>query len=890
MDGTRRRGESSHCWRAWRAVTAVSPRLQYQAYPLSTARSPAQTARPTMARPRFVYAAWRHRELAVRDVENRRCAVDSKPTLPRPNTSADGQCGVLCQRQYWQSLKAAWSVSSSISGLGSGVEDVLEAFSNALDLFSTHRSISLSARSAARVVSHTAPQAATPIPAPNATLDTARPYQVCAAGHGHPNRLAFRSIESSGEKRLNPLGNQFSSARNSGPSMAGASARRDASNDWREVYAASLGSITGAVISETVCLECGALSSIGSVVSVVADSGAVRLSATALATPSSNAVPLARGRADSRWGCVCTDVAAGERGAGLAYFVSGHLDLSEDEFAAHYAAPMRAAANERASRFVIGNARGADTMALRYLLEGLRVSPHRVSIFVAGRGWLHALRERTLYQRCALAAHPFPGIGIRDACLTLSSNHDIAWVRSPSRSKQLYGAKYRPNRISGTQQNLDRRAELCAALDKAASRSSCSASISISAAAPTSTSSSAAAASSSSASTVTRASASAAACASASTVTRASASAAGCVSASRAGRTSASTKSKGLQKDKLLLCWENVMNVAALKWYRSLSYLVREHETEWELFLEYAQGQEESLASEVCQEDQCCSKVHNYQVKALVHLGLNEPWAFRYYHSVRIAEWSRYTTRQHFEKSIPKSLNTGFRNLHPARHFWSSSVSVGLGYEARLPQLFAQPPNSNSGVKPLDLEVGMPVVVHASTSSGPCRQTEWTPESRSRIGFGKVVLRASAGQGLGSNTRWVYAVELDPDSPLELQGVPRSEHIGLLHPTEKPAISIGDDSNPPLIVGLRHDLTGEHVDAVRFTLPTKRRYIFHDAEERGIFLHTVYDNHACTRDLVLLMCLVRESIRLAHIHNIIFSLEQPSLPQELCSIISRYAV
>lgn len=46
----------------------------------------------------------------------------------------------------------------------------------------------------------------------------------------------------------------------------------------------------------------------------------------------------------------------------------------------------------------------------------------------------------------------------RDAAMTASSDYDILWVRSDEETKKLYGAKYRPGRVSGTQKNKDRRA------------------------------------------------------------------------------------------------------------------------------------------------------------------------------------------------------------------------------------------------------------------------------------------------------------------------------------------------------------------------------------------------------------------------------------------------
>lgn len=47
----------------------------------------------------------------------------------------------------------------------------------------------------------------------------------------------------------------------------------------------------------------------------------------------------------------------------------------------------------------------------------------------------------------------------RDAAMTAASDYDILWVRSDEETKTLYGAKYRAGRISGTQNNQNRRKE-----------------------------------------------------------------------------------------------------------------------------------------------------------------------------------------------------------------------------------------------------------------------------------------------------------------------------------------------------------------------------------------------------------------------------------------------
>lgn len=116
------------------------------------------------------------------------------------------------------------------------------------------------------------------------------------------------------------------------------------------------------------------------------------------------------------------------------HHISGHLDLTPDEFDQHYR-PAIDAALARGDSFVIGDARGADAMAQHYLL-----------------GKTDAV---VVYHMFGQARHNagFPAIGgfssdqSRDTRMTLDSHHDIAWVRV-GREK------------SGTQKNLDRRRQM----------------------------------------------------------------------------------------------------------------------------------------------------------------------------------------------------------------------------------------------------------------------------------------------------------------------------------------------------------------------------------------------------------------------------------------------
>jgi hypothetical protein len=121
------------------------------------------------------------------------------------------------------------------------------------------------------------------------------------------------------------------------------------------------------------------------------------------------------------------------RGAVTVAFVSGHLDLGEDEFLRHYA-PQIAAAAAQGCRFVVGDARGADLLFQRH------AQAHGLAVTV-----FH------MFARPRHNAGGFPTVGgftsddARDRAMTAASSFDIAWVR-PGRER------------SGTARNLERRA------------------------------------------------------------------------------------------------------------------------------------------------------------------------------------------------------------------------------------------------------------------------------------------------------------------------------------------------------------------------------------------------------------------------------------------------
>jgi hypothetical protein len=115
----------------------------------------------------------------------------------------------------------------------------------------------------------------------------------------------------------------------------------------------------------------------------------------------------------------------------MIYMISGHLDLTAAEFAAHYA-PQLDRALAAGDSFVVGDARGADTLAQQYLTGKTTA----VTVF----HMFHSPRNNAGFA----AKGGFPGDKERDEAMTAASAADIAWVR-PGREN------------SGTAKNIIRR-------------------------------------------------------------------------------------------------------------------------------------------------------------------------------------------------------------------------------------------------------------------------------------------------------------------------------------------------------------------------------------------------------------------------------------------------
>jgi hypothetical protein len=141
-------------------------------------------------------------------------------------------------------------------------------------------------------------------------------------------------------------------------------------------------------------------------------------------------------------------------------FVSGHTDLTKEEFLQHYVPQLDSAIIQKC-HFVLGNARGADQLALNYLLDR-NVDPSTIVLYCYP-SLTSEEKARVLGSQAGIKIiEGFPSYNQRDSAMTRASTHDIAWVRTETfeESKQRYGEKFNPKRISATQTNLNRRAKL----------------------------------------------------------------------------------------------------------------------------------------------------------------------------------------------------------------------------------------------------------------------------------------------------------------------------------------------------------------------------------------------------------------------------------------------
>lgn len=160
--------------------------------------------------------------------------------------------------------------------------------------------------------------------------------------------------------------------------------------------------------------------------------------------------------------------------------VSGYTDLSDFDFEEHYI-PQINAALTAGHQFILGDAAGADTQALTYLLSDAVKHLHgdvssRIIVYPSRKSNIPKLQEkgvkviapdneslevkRTVVVVSKIGSDRRRWHHIqRDANMTAASDYDILYVRTEQESKSLYGDSWKP-RVSATEMNRLRRAEL----------------------------------------------------------------------------------------------------------------------------------------------------------------------------------------------------------------------------------------------------------------------------------------------------------------------------------------------------------------------------------------------------------------------------------------------
>lgn len=122
------------------------------------------------------------------------------------------------------------------------------------------------------------------------------------------------------------------------------------------------------------------------------------------------------------------------------FFISGHRDLTEEEFEQFYIPKINEVIDKYDAYFVIGEYEGADIMAQNYLVDTLNYDIDKIYVYHMGN------KPRCNNPKIKNFIRGFADDIDRDTCMTIDSDEDIAFVRK---------GRYE----SGTSQNIIRRTE-----------------------------------------------------------------------------------------------------------------------------------------------------------------------------------------------------------------------------------------------------------------------------------------------------------------------------------------------------------------------------------------------------------------------------------------------
>ena len=125
----------------------------------------------------------------------------------------------------------------------------------------------------------------------------------------------------------------------------------------------------------------------------------------------------------------------------ITYFISGHRNITKDEFENNYVPALREALENKDAYFVVGDCNGADIMAQNYLLDVACLNPRRLTVY-------HMFdKPRNKNPKVQNLKGGFTSDSGRDSQMTQDSDVDIAFIRDPKK-------------MSGTGENILRRYKL----------------------------------------------------------------------------------------------------------------------------------------------------------------------------------------------------------------------------------------------------------------------------------------------------------------------------------------------------------------------------------------------------------------------------------------------
>lgn len=122
----------------------------------------------------------------------------------------------------------------------------------------------------------------------------------------------------------------------------------------------------------------------------------------------------------------------------ITYFISGHRNITQEEFDNNYVPALQKALENKDAYFVVGDYYGVDIMAQNYLIDVLKVDPRRITVYHMHKS------PRNKHSKIQNLKGGFTSDSGRDSQMTRDSDLDIAFVRDPKK-------------ISGTAENILRR-------------------------------------------------------------------------------------------------------------------------------------------------------------------------------------------------------------------------------------------------------------------------------------------------------------------------------------------------------------------------------------------------------------------------------------------------